>query len=291
MVSNFNEDRWKGEWAMTDRKSGDRAQARPFIIWTLQRTGGTNLTSHLIRRSPFRSSQHEPFNRKREFGHITRRWMKGKNAQDLACEMEQICARNLCIKHCVEQVPLEVSRALAAASVKADYGQLFLYRRHGLRRLLSVEYARRTGVWGRGHLDKAEQDEIAFRKPLDVEQLAIHEERCNFLLSDVWKLLYRLGQKPCALAYEDIYETDDATALQNLRIGLDALGLSRGEKSDSRLVQQLRNRGHQGTRDRYSRFSGIDELDRRLEKVQQFQPERSANSLMQCIIRFATSIR
>ncbi len=48
------------------------SNVRPFIIWTLQRTGGTNLTVRLVELSGLESFPHEPFNIERIHGHITK---------------------------------------------------------------------------------------------------------------------------------------------------------------------------------------------------------------------------
>lgn len=39
------------------------ANVKPFIIWTLQRTGGTNLAQRLVELSGLKGAQHEPFNK------------------------------------------------------------------------------------------------------------------------------------------------------------------------------------------------------------------------------------
>lgn len=257
---------------MGSTDTGNQAIQRPFIIWTLQRTGGTNLTRHLMQRAKYPRPQHEPFNRKREFGHVTREWVQHEDTQRLEASMTEICSEEPCIKHCVEQVPWPVSVELARAAMLADYHHLFLYRRNALQRLLSVEYARRTGVWGRGHLNKAEQDDKAFEEPLAIRDMLAHEKRCNNLLQSMWNILTEAGADPKCVAYEDVYETDDDTAAETLLTILRNLGLSRGETSDHEFIRKIRTQGYQGTRDRYRRFRGIAELARGLEKVEPFDP-------------------
>jgi len=254
-------------------------QARPFVIWTLQRTGGTNLTGQLAQRSGLKPREHEPFNKRRELGDITRRWIENEDQEQLLAAMDEVCAAKRPIKHCVEQVPWEISWALATRSSAAGYGHLFLYRKDPLSRLLSVEYARRTGVWGPRHLEKAEHDDAAFRKPLDVPRLIEHEKRCNWLLSAAWHVLQGEGANPVALAYEDAYVAlayedayaDDAGAASEALVAvLRALDLSRGRSADRKLVDAVRARGNQGTRERYSRFEGRDELARQLATINTF---------------------
>jgi len=253
-------------------------RTRPFVIWTLQRTGGTNLTKQLAQRSRLKPREHEPFNKRRELGDITRRWIQNEDSQELLAAMDEVCAADRPIKHCVEQVPWEVSCALATRSAAAGYGHLFLYRKDPLSRLLSVEYARRTGVWGPGHLEKAQYDDAAFRKPLDVPRLIEHEERCNRLLLAAWDMLQREGANPVSLAYEDAYADDADAASEALIAVLRALDLSRGPSAERKFIDAVRGRGHQGTRDRYARFEGRDELARKLAEIDTFDVQAEHNA-------------
>ena len=43
---------------------------RPFIIWTLRRTGGTILAAHIG------VKHHEPFNKDRIFGDVSKAWLR-----------------------------------------------------------------------------------------------------------------------------------------------------------------------------------------------------------------------
>lgn len=263
------------------REANSRIASRPFIIWTLQRTGGTNLTAQLIQRSRLKPRQHEPFNRQRELGGITQHWHKTADETALAASMEEVCSVPRPIKHCLEQVPWAVSEALLHASVAAGYRHLFLYRREPIGRLLSVEYARRTGVWGVNHLHKTENEDHAFAKPLDIERLVQHELRCVYLLCAV-RDLYGIehGVRPITLAYEDVYGDDERCARQRLRKALAQMDLSRGKSVDVKFVNSIRERGNQGTRDRYERFEGRDELARRLRGVPRFHPRASRDDYL-----------
>lgn len=151
---------------------------KPFIIWTLQRTGGTNFTNKLVKLSGLKKTQDEPFNRKRELGYITTEWLQDGNKKRLRESIRDVYNSGRCIKHSMEQVPWAVSEALAMESRSAEYNHLFLYRKNPLHRLLSLEYARRTGVWGRRHLPNSKNDDVAFKKPLDVHKLIRHERWC-----------------------------------------------------------------------------------------------------------------
>lgn len=272
---------------MNTTDSSSAVAQRPFIIWTLQRTGGTNLTNRLILRAKFPRPEHEPFNRRREFGRVTQNWDVHGDRTRLTSDLAEICSEEPCIKHCVEQVPWAVSEELARVSMRRDYHHLFLYRRNALQRLLSVEYARRTGAWGRGKAKRVREDEKAFEEPLDVGAIISHERRCNRLLQSAWDLLVGAGANPKRVAYEDIYETDEETAAENLLTILRDLGLSRGVKSDQKFIEKIRNSGQQGTRNRYSRFEGISELSNALEGVDQFDPHAGIRNRPGLIRRLA----
>lgn len=235
-------------------------QDRPFIIWTLQRTGGTNLTKHLAKRTPFKPIHEEPFNKPRIYGEISKAWLAGRDAEALRAAVAGVVAKNECIKHCIEMAPLEVGRALAELSTAAGWRHMFLYRRAPLGRILSKEYASRTKVWGPSHIDKAENDAEAFAAPLDVEQLLKEEIRNIDWLNRIWRQLRKQKAAMTSIAYEDLYGSDAGLAARTLETTLQALGLARGAEQDAAMLANLRDTGDQNTRDRYARFRGQDEL-------------------------------
>src|SRR5687767_10672415 len=104
---------------------------RAFIIWTLQRTGGTNLARRLFERASLveaarekvqepgsigakwlgavasQWSFHEPFNygkKSRIFGPVTERWVTTNDRQALDTALAEICSLRIGLKHCVEMV-------------------------------------------------------------------------------------------------------------------------------------------------------------------------------------------
>ena len=117
------------------------AHRPPLLIWTLQRSGGTNLTRRLEVLAGLAHGEHEPFNVEREFGHITRDWLARPDRATLDTAMHAACTQRRLIKHCVELVPWEVSQALAEQSVDLGYRHLFLYREQPRDRLLSLTFA------------------------------------------------------------------------------------------------------------------------------------------------------
>ena len=273
------------------RVSDDKDQKRkdrPFIIWTLQRTGGTNLAAGLFKRSSWPTAQHEPFNKGREFGHITDDWVANRDDIALQQAVEDICSRGVCIKHCVEVVPPVISNALARASLANNYEHIFLYRKESLGRLLSFHFARTTGKWGPGmgplgpkkgvkqnKYDESSLPESEQLEPLPVKELVEHERRCVWLLSDLYKHLIEAGATPYTIAFEDIYLSNNPQQSREILLPLLAnIGLSRSRSADIEFIDQIIGTGDQGTRKKYSHFERGEELRKALTHGPVFDPRR-----------------
>ena len=279
--------------------------AKPFVIWTLQRTGGTNLARQLFDRSGLLESArgktqadnpalrwlqgadnqwklHEPFNygeQGRLFGRITSDWVAGHDGESLEKATDEICSLHLPMKHCVEMVPLEVSQALADAAVRQGYRHLFLYRREGVNRLLSLHYAKLSGVWG-AQFKKEDLKARIFADPLPASELAAHETHCIGRLQALWDYLAGRGTGAYALAFEEIYGTDDPSAAEDALMPLlGHLGLSRGIEDDRRFVAETVGGGEQGTREEYTAFLGTAELEKALDSVEVFSPDSGLSPL------------
>ncbi|MCA0922775.1 hypothetical protein [Pseudooceanicola nanhaiensis] len=234
--------------------------AKPFVIWTLQRTGGTNLHSFLNRNSAFQKVQDEPFNGRREYGHLTRDWKASKDTEALDKGMKDVCALQRNIKHCVERVPMAVSKSLATASVEAGYVHLFLYRENPTGRLLSMEYAERTRSWGPSRTLEPGADAEAFEEPLDVAKLVAHETEANDKLNKCWRALKKAGAKAATISYEELYAGDEDTARTALQRLFDGFGFAVDAEKLTEATEAVRGRGDQQTRDRYASFKGIETL-------------------------------
>jgi LPS sulfotransferase NodH len=247
---------------------------KPFVIWTLQRTGGTNLTQRLIALSGLPSTEHEPFNKRRIHGHVTQRWEDDGDLDAMNEAMATIAAGRRVIKHCVEMVPPEVSLALAKATSEAGYQHLFLYRRQALGRLLSLQFARVSGIWGSKMKDGREMPpEELSQHLLPVAQLVAHEQRSVAALTEVWDELLALGQSPSAIAYEDLYAAASPQAAQAVLAQLLVeMGVTVPAAKLPEVLADVLGRGDQGTRDAYDRFQGIAELADALAAVPGFVP-------------------
>jgi LPS sulfotransferase NodH len=250
---------------------------KPFIIWTLQRTGGTNLTQRLVELSGLPSTQHEPFNLGRIHGEITQAWMDTHDEAALMRAMLGVATQGAIIKHCLEMVPWEVTRALARATVQAGYRHLFLYREQARNRLLSLHFAQKTGVWG-PNMRKGDIPEEDLREVIPIERMLRHEEMCVTHLGQTWRFLIEQGARPMALSYEALYRAERDAAERRLQPLLEMLGLSRSPQKDHAFVQEVLGKGDQGTRDKYDVIPGIAELEEALKGLPVFVPEMPASA-------------
>jgi hypothetical protein len=170
----------------------------------------------------------------------------------------------------VELLPWEVSQALLEVSIEAGYQHVFLYRKQALARLLSLHYARGTGVWGPG---MAPTGKTLPAQALPVSDLAAHEQLCASLLQRAWEQLLACGQTPWAMAYEDIYGTaQPAAAVQQLMGLLQWLGPTGDEVARQQWTEAVLAHGDQGTRANYAHFAQTDALARALARQEPFVP-------------------
>ena len=228
----------------------------PFIVWTLRRTGGTNLAQALFDRAPFPALPHEPFNIDRLHGPITRRWLAERDPEAFARALGPILERGSLIKHCVETVEGFPNTLLADASQRAGYRHLFLYRRDPLERLLSLVHAERSGIWGSRDASTKPEDPEVFRRPLDIAWLVSHEREARAALAAVHGRLRELGAELASVSFEEIFLTQvREDAARKIRGILMLLGLARTDLEDRAWIDGVLGQGDQGTRSRYHRFA------------------------------------
>jgi hypothetical protein len=121
---------------------------KPYIIYTLRRTGGTSLAAFLSRVSSFPTVQHEPFNPERAWGAITQDWLKVQDKTRARAQIDAVLQRRPNVKHCVEVVPIGITRILIDLCQSLGYAQFVLHRRSEADRLMSLYMAMSTGAWG-----------------------------------------------------------------------------------------------------------------------------------------------
>ena len=257
-------------------KKNPQTDERPFIILTLQRTGSTNFAQAMKELSRFPSAKdHEPFLARRQYGQLLRDWNKYKDANSLDQNMSDVLSELINIKHCFEVVPPAINDALISAAERNGYRFLFLYRKDFASRILSAEFARRTRIWG----PKSERDtgrmQAALAKPLDVEALLNAEARYIKQANALWARVNKTADTAVAIAFEDIYKSNENSALSSVRCVVNALKLTEGHSGLGSFVERLRSRGNQGTRERYTEFSGYQELTEAAKALPRFSFESS----------------
>ncbi|MFH7566177.1 sulfotransferase family 2 domain-containing protein [Oceanimonas smirnovii] len=250
------------EWKI---KSNSDSEA-PFIIWTLRRCGGTNLGEALFKASKFNAVQHEPFNGDRIFGHITRSWSNTKDKELLYKNIREVLEKKPLIKHCFEIIPDEVNEALVKISSELNYKHLFLYREHPTDRLLSLNYAQTTGIWGKEHKNTVKLDEKIFDKPVDINRLIKHEQDSRRKIKLIHRNINKLHANPLALTFESLYQGAYEYSESLVMSTFKCLGLKFDDISPNTLKKMLRG-GGQGTKEDYLRFPGADNLKEQANKL------------------------
>lgn len=121
---------------------------KPYIIWTLRRTGGTSFGTLLEKLSSHTSIQHEPFNPDRIYGSISKDWEASYNAERLNKSLSAALDSRPNIKHCFDVVSIPLNAALLKATVEGGYHHILLCRFTEIDRLFSLAIANMTGSWG-----------------------------------------------------------------------------------------------------------------------------------------------
>lgn len=244
---------------------------KPFIIWTVQRTGGTNFATNIIRASGLPITQHEPLNVGRSFGYITENWVSSRDHDKLQNDIGLFLDKGYPIKHCVENVDWEINESLAIQSARRGFWNIILYRENSIDRLASLKFALSTGLWGRKKVSLAKEMIVeSLGKGLcikndEINHLISHENRCNERLIRVARLTDTFKSKTYALSFEDIYHSEESEARRKVSLILDELNLS-NESFVSNFINQLRSVGDQGSKILYKEIAGYAELEEGLKK-------------------------
>ncbi len=228
-------------------------QAKPLIILTMRRTGGTGLASFLGSLTPRWRFVHEPFNRDRIFGDITRAFDDGADRATLRAALHDVLTETLGIKHCFDNVPHQVTRALIEQAAEYGYRFLLYTRRDNARRLLSLFTAQATGAWG-----SVQASEIYPRlrrgelqaKPIKLETVRRVAVADFTNLGRVMTTLRGLGIRHEWLLFEELYFGDIPIEVQarelSGRLGFDLpendprlRNFSRGEGQNTQSVTDL----------------------------------------------------
>jgi hypothetical protein len=207
--------------------------SKPFMIWTMQRTGGTALTELLMQMSEHRPTEHEPFNwaRKnpRQFWPVADAWNKTKDAQALAGSLDAIFAQNYLIKHCYELLSVSFNEQLMLALAKTYYRHILLLRRDEAGRLFSKFIAEAQGTWFRDYARRVFADIADGQRaldPLPVDEIVAHYKHCRRMTELVVGWLSELGPECKRIYYEDLYTGGRRQREKNLHELFDFLGFT-----------------------------------------------------------------
>ena len=259
------------------------APSPPFIVWTMQRTGGTQLAARLFAQSARSAADHEPFNPGRMFAADISEAARTGTVANL---MARICADGWLLKYCVWRAPQEHVH-LVAASAAAGYRHVILHRRSAADRLASLAFANMTGIWagdhdrfvattgarelsGRATPDRVTQTAYVMGHWLDVEHLVGTELRCVTTLAEVHEALVSAGYPPAMIAYEDLFGPDAGVARAALARVLGHLELSPQVGLDD-FTAAVRGGGAQATAPLYRRFRNYQQLVTAVAEVPTFE--------------------
>jgi hypothetical protein len=200
----------------------------PLLIIGLRRVGGTSLVHFLSLVSGHPTLEHEPFNVERQLGGITTAYERSGDVRRLRADIEQALTPEANVKHCIETVPFEVTRALVEVCAEKGYAIFLLTRRDESRRLMSLFLAQETGVWDGALADEQYPDilaDIRLLEPFDLVAVARQRRSDAVALCRLLTLL-RYAHVPHEwLVFEELYRgaapiADQARAIA-ARLGIE----------------------------------------------------------------------
>ena len=145
-----------------------------WIIWTVPRTGGTNLSAALKSLSEHPPAEDEPFQygeNPRQFAWVYEAWCK--RPSDIS-RISAVCEGGWLIKHIPESFDDAFNVALAQETERAGYRHIHLTRRDEFARLVSRDVAEQLNAWEAKDAVPLIEDVLAGRRqiaPLDVQHL------------------------------------------------------------------------------------------------------------------------
>lgn len=181
----------------------------PFVVITLRRTGGTSLMKFMSGISEYETVQHEPFNVDRVWGQIVSDFLHSKDERALEKSVREAIASRPNIKHCLEIIPVEVTRALIDACLELKYQFFVLTRRNEINRIMSLMLARATGVWGGEDASRIYPKIISGEleiPTLSADDAVRQARRDSSYLGDTLKLLRHRRVEYDWLIFEEVYK-------------------------------------------------------------------------------------
>lgn len=224
---------------------------KPYILWTLRRTGGTTLASILSQASSHPKVAHEPFNPDRIYGDVGKKWEESGDILRTREDISSILKLTPSIKHCFEIVPMQLNSILLQETTREGYRHIILRRRSEVERLFSLEVASLTGAWGPEDA-KRKYTEISSGGgagiSLRTRSSLLHMAECY--LRSRWLLgeLKKRKQNYMMVDFEDLYGSIDVGCRKVSEI-FTFLGHTKGRYHEfSHIVRDKLEKGNQGTR-------------------------------------------
>ncbi len=195
----------------------------PFIIWTLQGSGGPPLAELLTSISEHKTDE-------RQHQHLSRlaeTWGTTLEPEAASSQIDQMLSERLLICHYYELCPMAFNIALITAISQTDYRHIFLMRRDELSRLFSQAVAQSTEAWFR---DKSSGGLTAGgrRRPgaLAVANVVSQYQHCHQRTDQIRHALATHKVDYTDLYFEDIYTGAIEGRLSRLHKLLDFLAFS-----------------------------------------------------------------
>lgn len=194
--------------------------AKPFIVFTLRRTGGTSLMGFMKRISPYHSLEDEPFNKNRSLGYIANLFSQDPpyedgpdpNLRKGKAEVRRLLKSKVNFKHCIDVVPFGLTKYIASQAIRNDYRIFVLTRDHHENRLRSLVVALHFNIWGPDQ-SKTRTADIVDQKgaiaPVSIEEL---ERQIKSDFSRFGLFLMHLNQMDIEytwLSFEKLYKNRD----------------------------------------------------------------------------------
>lgn len=240
-----------------------KASAPAFIIWTLQRTGGTTFAQLMMQSAGGRMLSHEPFNLDRLFGPLTQAWIDSGDNSALHEAMRQALTPPGTLKHCFEILPQPISDQLLEVAQLYGYRHLILDRRSEPDRLLSLLAARLTGAWGPAHAQKiyAEIEGADDLLPeAQIDDWLAQARHSHARRTAMAKAFRRHGLEPEVLIFEDLYASPE-TGRAEINRAAEALGIDyTAHPSFAARREQALREGNQNSPRILSRLPNLEAL-------------------------------
>ena len=208
----------------------------PFIIWTMQRTGGTSLAELLMEMSEHTAAEHEPFNwakkKPRQFWAISEAWNASGDSQMLRQSLKCIFEQKFLIKHCYELLNLTFNMHLIHESSITPYRHVILRRRDEASRLISKFIAEAEGTWFKDYSRKVFSEVASGErqlKELPIDRLVGHYRHSQNATKFVTDTLEAFGAESHTIFYEDLYVGEREPRMERLAELFDFLEFSEGE--------------------------------------------------------------